>query len=201
MNTNSFRVIINGLCTPVTSNFATLYVNPLPTISLAPSGSTVLIPGDVLNINAVVNPLGGSFVWYKNGTIMPPPSPSNGLFGLTVDNVGTYKVVYTDLNGCVMTSSDIVVSLGSTGNLYVYPVPNHGVFQIRFQNQANEKATVNVYDAKGSRVYTKAFTTQGTFSALSVDLGDATADGIYVVEVVNGGGTQIGSRRIMVNKK
>ncbi|MBL0130503.1 MAG: HYR domain-containing protein [Chitinophagaceae bacterium] len=39
MNTNSYRVILTGRCSVVTSGFATLYVNRLPTVVLAASRS------------------------------------------------------------------------------------------------------------------------------------------------------------------
>ena len=47
MNTNSYRVILTGRCSVVTSGFATLYVNPLPTISLLASGPAGVVAGSV----------------------------------------------------------------------------------------------------------------------------------------------------------
>ena len=44
MNTNSYRVKLTGRCSEVISGFATLYVNPLPTISLLASRPLALLP-------------------------------------------------------------------------------------------------------------------------------------------------------------
>jgi hypothetical protein len=67
MNTNSYRVILTGRCSVVTSGFATLYVNQLPTVSILASIPPVLLPNQSLTLTAVVNPVGGSYQWFKNG--------------------------------------------------------------------------------------------------------------------------------------
>lgn len=197
MNTNSYRVIVNGLCTPVTSNHATLYVNNLPTVQLNPSRSPALLPMQSLNITAVVNPGGGTFVWYKDGAVLPGAN-GNVLSGLTVDDAGVYRVVYTDPNGCVRTSSDLTVSVLGSSGFYVYPNPNNGQFMVRYYNQPGEQATVRVFDAKGARVYEQKFTTSIAYSPIQVQLPVTLQDGAYIVEVVNSAGKKIGSKRILV---
>lgn len=197
MNTNSYRVIVNGLCTPITSNFASLYVNSLPAVSLTASRPAALLPGQTLTIAATVSPAGGTYVWYKDGVIIAGAS-SSALSNLTVDNTGTYKVVYTDLNGCVNTSGDLIVSALPSNGLYVYPNPNNGQFQVRFFNKPNETATVNVTDAKGAKVYGRTIVTTSSYSSISIDLGSTPAKGIYLVEVFNSTGVKIGSKRIII---
>ncbi|HEV7780185.1 MAG TPA: HYR domain-containing protein [Chitinophagaceae bacterium] len=199
MNTNPYRVIINGLCTPVTSNHAVLYVNPLPTVSLSASRAPALLPMQLLNITAVVSPTGGSYVWYKNGVVIAGAT-SVALTGLTVDDAGVYKVVYTDPNGCVNTSADMVVSVLRSSGFYVYPNPNNGQFLVRYYNEPGEKATVRVFDAKGARIYEKAFTTSLAYSPISIQLPTTLQDGGYIVEVINAAGKRIGSKRILVQK-
>lgn len=199
MNTNTFRVILTGLCTTVTSNIATLIVNPLPTVQINPSIPPQLIPGQTLNLGTTVNPGGGTFVWYKNGQVIGGATTAS-LNGLTVNDIGTYKVVYTDANGCVMTSADLVVSGMNNGNLWVYPNPNRGQFQVRYFNGLNENVTVNVYDEKGSKVYQRAYTTSTAYSQMNVNISRMPA-GKYLVEVVNAGGTRVGAKWVVVQSQ
>ena len=92
-----------------------------------------------------MNPAGGSFVWFRNGVAIPGVTGAV-VSGLTGDNLGTYRAVYTDLNGCVSTSADVTLTGQPSNNLYVYPNPNTGVFQVRFYNAVNEAASVIIYE-------------------------------------------------------
>ena len=196
MNTNTYRVNVIGLCTTVTSTAASLYVNPLPTINLAASIPPILLPGQTLTITASVSPGGGSFVWYKDNAVISGATGSS-LTGLTVTNIGTYRAEYTDLNGCRSTSADLFVTAQPSGNLYVYPNPNTGVFQVRFFNQTNEPGTVFVYNENGARVYSRRFTTTIPYTSVTVDISRLAA-GKYLVEVVNSAGRRIGAKWIVV---
>ena len=197
MNTNSYRCILTGRCSVVTSGFATLYVNPLPTISLLASRPLALLPGQLLNITTVVNPGGGSYQWYKNGVAMVGVT-SSSLNNLSVDDIGSYTCVYTDLNGCKQTSAAMVVIGQPSENIWVYPNPNGGQFHVRFYNTVNEAATVNIFDFKGSRIYSKAVVTGLAYTDISVDLRNMPA-GTYLVSFINSSGKLIGSKKVSVN--
>ncbi|MBK6991525.1 MAG: DUF11 domain-containing protein [Chitinophagaceae bacterium] len=199
MNTNSYRVQVIGLCTTITSGFATLYVNPLPTINLTTSIPPALLPTQVLTITATTAPSGGNYVWFKNGVVIAGAT-GNTLAGLTVSDIGTYRVVYTDGNGCVATSANIDITGQPSDNLYVYPVPNQGVFNVRFYNQANEQVTVRVFDAKGAEVYSRKVLTTIPYTTINVDLSTSRllANGTYVVDVRGADGRLMGSRKIIV---
>jgi hypothetical protein len=194
-NTNSYRCIVTGLCTTVTSNFATLYVNSLPTVSILASRTPVLLPAQSVNLSAVVNPGGGVYQWFKNNVAIPGATGSS-LNGLTVDDIGSYKVVYTDLNGCTQTSADMVVSGLASDRLYVYPNPNRGQFQVRFFNQVNEPVTVNIYNAIGQKIYIQQVVTGLAYSRIDVDI-TSKPNGNYVCEVVNSAGKIIGARKFV----
>lgn len=198
MNTNTYRVNVTTVCGNTnTSNFATLYVNRLPMISLVPSISPALLPGQTLSIAANVSPAGGTIVWYKNGVAISNAT-SLTLGGLTVDDQGTFYAVYTDLNGCSKTSGNVVVSGQASDNLWVYPNPNTGAFQIRFYNQANQKVSVVIYDSKGARVYHNDLTTSAlTYSRIDVNLG-ATSGGAYVVQVLDAGGNIVATKKMVI---
>ena len=202
MNTNSYRVIINGLCTfNIISNFATLYVNPLPTVSVLASRPLALLPGQSLTLTAVVSPGGGTYQWKKNGSnYTGPGATSSSLNNLTVDDIGSYTVVYTDLNGCVATSAAMVVTGQPSDKIWLYPNPNFGVFQIRFFNATNENVNLGVYNSGGQEVWTKSFTTGLTYTSLNVDISNLAA-GVYTVKVINAAGKVVGSKKFIMIKQ
>ncbi len=200
MNTNSYRVNVIGLCTTVTSGFASLYVNPLPTITLSASNPPVLLPTQSTSIVATVVPAGGTFAWFKNGAPRVPTVTGNTLSNLTVEDAGTYRAVYTDPNGCVNTSADLVVSAEATDKLYIAPNPNFGQFWVRYYNTASEALTVKVFNAAGSLVYQKTSATTLAYTRIDVSLGNASP-GIYLVELRGAGGRLLGSRQIIVGHR
>jgi len=199
-NTRSFRVFLTGLCSDVISNFASLYVNPLPTVSLISSIPPSLTPGQSLTLTANASPAGGQYQWYRDNVLIATTS-TNTMTGLTVDDIGTYKVVYTDPNGCVATSADFVISGQPSNKVWVYPSPNNGQFQVRFFNQPNESVTVRVFDSKGALVFENEEVTTTPYSSLDVDLGPTISSGVYLVVVNNSAGKKMGAVRIVVRRK
>jgi hypothetical protein len=204
MNTNSFRCILTTVCgNSITSNFASLYVNKLPVITLSTSRSPDLIPGQFLTITANVNPTGGTIIWRKNGNVINIPNTTNpydafSIPNLTVDDIGTYTATYTDLNGCSSTAGSVSITAKSYDKLFVYPNPNNGQFQVRFFNNGAQSVTVNIYDSKGARIYQRSLVTGAlSYSRIDVDIQKYSA-GVYMVELVDASGNRIGtSKRFM----
>lgn len=196
MNTNTFRVVLTGLCTTVNSGSATLFVNPLPTISTNIASLSSIQPAQSTSIVATANPTGGSFVWRRNNTVLPGVTGAT-VSPITVDALGTYTATYTDLNGCVITSPTIVIAALPSDNMWVYPNPNNGVFQVRYYNEVAEPVNVLVYNAAGQLVYNKRTVTSDRYSRLDVDLGINT-QGIYVVKIVTTSGKELAAKRIIV---
>jgi hypothetical protein len=182
----------------VTSGFASLYVNQLPTVSILASRAPVLLPGQLLTLTAVVSPGGGSYQWFKNGVAIAGATGAT-LTNLSVDDVGSYTVRYTDGNGCVQLSAAMVVSSQSSGNIYLYPNPNSGHFQVRFNNQPNEKVTVNIYDEKGALVYTQTAVTTSAYTSIQINISNLPSE-TYFVAVIGADGRLIGARRVSVTR-
>ena len=196
MATNTYRVIVNGLCTTITSGQASLSIRTLPVISLSTSRSPVLIPGQYVNITAAPGTPGGTIAWYRNGVLMPF-EVSLALSNLSVDNTGTYHAVYTAPNGCTVTSASVTVSVATSDNLFVSPNPSNGNFQVRIY-APNQPLVLTVYDGKGSKVYQRSVTTGSTpYSRVDVML-PSVAAGPYVLDVRDASGKQIGKKQIII---
>jgi hypothetical protein len=200
MNTNTFRVILTGLCTVVTSNTATLFVNTLPDISLSSSLPPALLPGQLTDITATGIPPGGSYVWLFNGVVMPGVT-GTVLHDIGIDDQGSYQVRYTSPLGCTSTSAALVITGAPSGNMWVFPNPNYGQFQVRFYNANPEKATVNVYNSKGAKVVSKTMTTTTAYTEINIDLGPTASSGVYVVELINQAGNRVGAKQVLVRHR
>ena len=196
MNTDTYRAKVIGLCTTVTSGSATLYVNPKPNVSII-SSQTLLVPGSAFNLTAITNGTGaGTYIWYKNGAVVAGVS-GKILAGGRIDDRATYKVTYTDANGCTNTSADFTVGSLQTTELFIYPNPNNGQFQIRFYNLPNESATVYIYNSGGQIVLKKVIPTGSLpYSQMSVNISNQ-AGGVYVIKLINGAGKELGNTRII----
>lgn len=199
MNTNTYRVNVLGVCTTVVSGAASLYINQLPAITLTSSNPPLLLPTQTTNITATVSPIGGTFAWLKNGAPRIPTVTTATLSNLTVDDAGTYRAVYTDLNGCINTSADLVVSAQTSEKFYVAPNPNLGQFSVRFYNQQNEQVTVKVFDSNGKLVHQQATSTGLPYTSIDINLGVASS-GIYLVEIRGANNRLIGAKRIVVGQ-
>ena len=88
MNTNAFRVIVNGLCTVLTSNVATLFVNAGPTVVITATPPPSILPNQTTTLHATTFPAGGgTFTWFYNGTVIPGETTSS-LGPLTINQLG-----------------------------------------------------------------------------------------------------------------
>ena len=120
---------------------------------------------------------------------------------MTVDNIGRYNVVYTDLNGCTATSSDMVISAQESGHIYVYPNPNNGHFHIRFYNRLNEQITIRIFDERGVAIYVKKATTTTAYSDIGVDVPGIIPGETYIVEIRGANERLIGSAKVVMNNQ
>ncbi|MBL7747458.1 MAG: HYR domain-containing protein, partial [Chitinophagaceae bacterium] len=196
MNTNTFRCVLTGLCTVVNSNPATLFVNSPPTIALTASPLAALLPNQTTSITATVNPPGGTFVWSLNGT--PITTVTGPVLGpINVNGIGTYTAVYTDPRGCVSSTASIQIGAQASSQLWVYPNPNTGIFNVRFYNQTGEQVTLKVFNGLGQVVYTQSLPLGVAYSNITVNLGNMPA-GVYIVKIMNGTGAELAAKRIVV---
>ena len=205
-----YRVVVAGVpCGSVNSDPVSLTVNPRPSVVLSASTVTnttpVLsassAPGAQVILATTISPVGSySFVWFKNNVIIPVTTAS---FQLDPNDFGTYYVIATNtVTGCSQRSNDVTVTPQPSNLVFVYPNPNNGNFQVRYFNPGNAAIdrTINVFDSKGARVFSRRYTiAPGPFARMDVQLNRPTARGIYFVELRDAAGKLVGTSRILVN--
>ena len=207
---NQYRCrVSSGGCASTNSTACTITaVNPTPVVTISAAPVTKLFPGLTSTLTAAVSPNSGTgttYQWFRNNVAVTAPLPSNK-YVVNVDGFGYYTVLVKDPNGCTnnfTTPANILISDSATNNiLFIYPSPNSGKFQVRYyfdnKNGNNTPATsVNVYDEKGARVFTRLFAPGLGYGLMSIDLG-AHGRGVYRVDLLDGNGSRLQTGSVMV---
>ncbi len=201
MNGNEYQVIVSGVpCGVLTSSVATLSVNLAPGVVLAAAEYTSINPGVPTSLYTTVSPVGTySYEWFHNGDLVPGATASS--LPVTVDELGNYTVLVTDVNtGCSRMSNLVNVSDSASANVFVYPNPNNGQFQVRYfsASTAPTAHTVTVFDSKGARVFVKRYTVSRVYDRMDVNMQNASA-GVYMLEISDASGKRLATTRLIVN--
>lgn len=197
-----------GACGSLISTIAILTVNPKPVVTISVAPVRNLFPGLTTTLTAAVAPTatGAAFQWFRNGTAVAGATTNNLI--VNIDALGTYSIRVTNANGCVAaagTSTPGSIVIGDSSNLtrlFIYPSPNRGQFQIRFFNDVTNNGlvpgVVNIFDQKGSRVFSKAYAVGGGYQPMNVDLGPNHGRGIYRVDLLTSSGERIKTGSVIV---
>lgn len=186
-------------CTGTATSF-TYYINPSPTVSITSDITPPIGPGQVMTLTANVSPLGGTFVWKKDGVVIPGAT-SNTLGGITVNDLGSYTVTYTDGNLCSTVSAAFTVFSRPVAGLFIHPNPNNGHFRVTFSNAVNEEVTITVFDPNGRvAARKKVMSGAAAYAGIEIELNSAKTVGAYIVEVRNSKGEKIGSQLVSIAK-
>lgn len=197
MNGWQYRVLVNGLCTNVTSNSATLTVYTAPQVGpITASPSNAVSPGSFVSLSTGFVGMPGTFTWYlDNNQVQVSNAPV--INGISIDDLGAYTVKLTDINGCQATSGALTVKADPNFQFFVYPTPNNGQFQVRFYAYTlGVKRTLRVYDSKGTMVFRKEFVVGSPYEKMDVDV-SRYAHGIYHVELRDADGKILGTGMTM----
>ena len=176
--------------------------NPLPTVTLtATPANTSLLPGRSVTLRATVTPSAGfTFVWRKNGVIIPNTTDS---LVVTVEDVGAYTVEAADAGGfCNRTSDELIVRDSITNTIFIWPNPNDGNFTVSYYNyirnvNQSRNNSITIFDVRGARIYNKTYTVNQGYNLMKVNLRGVAA-GPYIVVLRDGYGNKIAAERIFV---
>jgi hypothetical protein len=118
-----YDVVVSGTCSPVvTSNGATLVVDPVASITTQPVSQAVC-PGSSLNLNVVaagVDPI--YYQWRKGGVNLPGETNVNFVIAEAVaSDAGSYDVMVTGGCGLPVTSSAAVLTILSAPAITTQP--------------------------------------------------------------------------------
>ena len=199
MNGYQYRVAIAGAlpCPTVFSAARTLTVNPLPTVAISASPYLKLFPGLTTTITTTSTPAAASYTWFRNNAVLAGVTTSS--YVVDIDHLGDYKVRVVDVNGCVNTSNTVSITDSLSGRVFIYPNPNAGVFQVRY-NPIHNSVTpygLNIIDALGKRVLSQQYTLGVPYAPMFVNLNNYST-GVYWVEVVDIDGNRLAMGRVEI---
>lgn len=200
-----YRVIVSGVpCGSVISDTAQLVVNITPVVVLKLASYSNINPGIRTTLYTTVSPALTApnayvYQWYKDGVLVP--SITGDRYEVTPDDFGSYEVVATDTSttsDCSSRSNAETVAVDISDKLFIYPNPNTGSFQVRYYSSStNVSRTLNIYDSKGARVYSKAYAITAPYTRMSVNLDNASSD-IYMVELRDGNGKRLAAGKVVI---
>ncbi len=199
--TTTYFVRIEGACNTTTCASVTVAVAPLPVVSISMVSANGFTPNAPVVITANVTPTDNYiFNWTKNNAnIITTPTSTNNI-KVYASDAGNYKVTVTAPSGCSAVSANaFTASIPEPDKLFIFPNPSTGIFNVAYSNgQANLNGrTINVYDAKGARVFSKLYNLNAPYENMRVDLRKA-GKGVYYVELVDGNGKQLASSSVRV---
>ncbi|MFT3981117.1 MAG: M12 family metallo-peptidase [Ferruginibacter sp.] len=200
LNGNRYRVIVSGVpCGSVNSNTVSITVNANPGLVLVAAEYNNLTPYTPSGLYSTVSPAGTyTYTWYQDGSVVPNQSGSS-ITPLTVDWFGEYQVLATDANGCSKLSNLVKISDSASKMIFIYPNPSNGIFQVRYYSTTQTEFSLNVYDSKGARVWSKKYPINARYEQMLVDLG-RNASGTYLVEVKAANGNRLAAGKAVIQR-
>jgi len=201
LNGNRYRLNASGApCGGIiTSNTALLDVKPLPVIVLTAASYSSITPYIRTTLYTTVSPPGDyTYQWFRDGILVP--SLTGDRFAVTVDDLGVYEVIATDnITGCNSKKSNTAeIDFAVSDELFIYPNPSSGQFQVRYLSYTSTVGrTLNIYDSKGARVYTKEYITAGPYTKMDVNLDNAASD-VYLVVLTDSKGKRLATGKVVI---
>ncbi len=203
----SYTCVISGSCTPpITSNAASVTVNPAPTVNAGPDQlvcstiTTVILAGSVTNTTGQTWSTSGTGTFSPSATTLSPtylPSASDkttGAVTLTISsaNTGVCSTPFTDPVLISFHSCTEVLDMTEILDIQLIPNPNVGNILIKF-SEKYQVTSLAIFNFNGEKVREISFTS-GT-SELNLDLHDLRS-GIYTVVLKDTQGKQLVKRMI-----
>jgi len=188
------------------------WVSDLVVRLTSPTGTQVILFASQCdsnsNVNAVFDDSGQPLVCGANPAISGLLIPQQALSAFNGQNSqGTWTLTVNDTfnqDGGAITNWGLVfcsqaaplsVVKNDLTQFMVYPNPNKGNFNIKFNNAFSDKVEINVHDMSGRSIFKKNYTVQGDFNE-NITL-DTVQSGVYLLSVFDGEQTQ--TQRIIIN--
>ncbi len=176
-------------------------VNPLPGAILTLKTKPNLLPGDtaLLMASADSGRNISRVIWYRNGVLLNAVPDSLRLLPVFFGTVGNYSAKIIDTNLCASESNTIAIKADIAINqtIYLFPNPVQDIAKIIFTPISNTATYLKVVSSTGLVVINRKITTANTGNTLyDLDMSQLPK-GVYNIELVNGVGKIIGSRRII----
>lgn len=197
MNGYLYRLLVNGgTSCSVTSNAGLLTINPLPTAVIT-ANPLVIGPTQTTTIYSTVtaNPA-ATYAWFYNNSVLPGAVADTLL--VSYGSAGNYQLKVT--NACGVGFSNIITIANSFAvNMYTYPNPSGGIFQVRYFSVPNNtlQRSLTVYNNWGEKIITKTFTQTVPYQKIDVDV-RAYGKGIFWVELRDANGKRFALKRVVV---
>ncbi len=184
------------------SAFVYIEVNKNPIIKINATPYLFLFPGIHTTLNSSVLYSSSPtllYQWKLDGLNILGATQSTKV--VDVFSLGKYSLIVTDSNSCTSaTSNVIVISDSFNTSLFIYPNPSNGIFQISYNNKysgVSNPRTINIYDAKGLKVYKKIYQINIPFGNMEVDL-KGKAKGLYFIELTDAAERRLGSGKLLL---
>lgn len=199
MSGNLFRVLINGGsgCNGATSTAALLTVNPLPDIVIT-ANPLIIGPTQTTTIFSTVTPNpAATYTWYYNNSVLTGAVLSSLV--VSYGSPGDYQLSVTDINGCTNRSNTITIANSFALNMYTYPNPSGGIFQVSYNSVPNNtlQRSLIVYNNRGEKIINRNFSQSIPYQKITVDVRHY-GKGLYWVEIRDANGIRLGLNRVVV---
>ncbi len=200
-----------GGCGSVLSSAGTLTVNNAPSVNISVAPITKLFPGLTTTLTAAVSGAAApiTYQWVRNGVNVTGANSITRVVG--IDALGVYSVTGADANGCAFASAgNVLPNIASlsitdsvnTDRLFIYPSPNNGNFQVRYYTDISNgngiPGAVNVYDEKGSLVFSQVYKVGAGYQPMNVSVSPAHGRGIYRVDLLDTKGNRIKTGTVLI---
>ncbi len=193
-------MIVTGTpCGQVTTPGALLTLGNRPSVVLTAASASSLNPSVISGLYTTVSPIRNYVYELRKNGILIPNNFATSFFPLTIDDFGSYQVSITDTaTGCSSLSNVVRIDSLVSNKLFIYPNPVSTTMQVRYYSSstATRSAMLNLYDSKGARVYSKAYTISGTYGRMDVDM-TTMQQGVYIVELMDASGKKVAAGKVI----
>ncbi len=173
-----------------------IQVYPIHTVEITLAPNTGVRPGVPVTVIATVSPVDNyTYTWTKNNVLIP--STTTDRITVLGNDAGNYKVTVTAPTGCVVVSDNAFTSSAISSQLFIFPNPNTGLFNVSYNNgDANLTArTLSVYDERGAKVFSKGYSVNVPYGNMVVDIRNK-ARGQYYVLLIDSNGKKLASATV-----